>query len=401
MSARAGGAPPLGIYAAPDSLAVLRKRAYLIGAVAGAAASVLGLRDPDQFLRSYLVAFLYWLSIALGCFAIASLHHLSRGEWGLMIRRVLEAAARTIPLLALLFVPLLLGARVLYPWARPEEVAADPLLRHQSAYLNLPFFALRAAAYFAIWSAFALILDRMSRRQDASRDPHLARRMQVVAAPGLVLYCLAATFASIDWIMALNEHWHSTIFGFMFIGGQAVAAMAFVIVVARYLSERPPMSEAFRPLHFHDYGKLLLTFVVLWAYFHVSQFIIAWQANLPKEASWYHPRSAGGWRLVSLLLVALHFALPCALLLSRELKRRVPRLAAVAGLLLVMRWFDLYWLAAPAFSPDGPAFHGLDLVLPLAIGGLWLGAFAGQLQRRPLLPLNDPFLPEVLRVSER
>ena len=400
MSARPEGPrAPAGVYAPPDGLAVLRARAFLLGGAASVLAVVLGLRDPEQFLRSYLVAFLYWLSIVLGCFAIASLHHLSRGEWGVMIRRVLEAAARTIPVLALLFVPLLLGARVLYPWARPEEVAADPLLRHQAAYLNLPFFALRAGVYFAVWSASALVLDRMSRRQDQAPDPLLARRMQVVAAPSLVLYCLTATFASIDWIMALNEHWHSTIFGFMFIGGQAVSAMAFVIIVARLLAERPPLSGAFRPLHFHDYGKLLLTFVVLWAYFHVSQFIIAWQANLPKEAGWYQPRTAGGWRLVSLLLVALHFALPCALLLSRELKRRVSRLAAVAGLLLVMRWFDLYWLAAPAFSPAGPAFHWLDAVLPIAIGGLWVGLFAGQLRRRPLLPLNDPFLPEALRVS--
>lgn len=384
-------------YAPPNGLDVIRSRAFLIGGIASAAAIAGGLRDPEQFLRSYLVAFLYWLSIVLGCFAIATLHHLSHGEWGLMIRRVLEAAARTIPVLALLFLPVLLGAKMLYPWARPEDVAAEPLLRHQAAYLNLPFFAMRAALYFVVWSVSALVLDRMSRRQDASPDPLLARRMQMVAAPSLVLYCLTATFASIDWIMALNEHWHSTIFGFMFIGGQAVSAMAFVIVVARFLALRRPMSGVFRPLHFHDYGKLLLTFVVLWAYFHVSQFIIAWQANLPKEAAWYQPRAAGGWRLVSLLLVALHFALPCALLLSRDLKRSVSRLAAVAVLLLVMRWLDLYWLAAPAFSPAGPAFHWLDVVLPIALGGLWVGLFIGQLRRRPLLPINDPFLPEALR----
>jgi hypothetical protein len=376
----------------------VQSRAFLIGGVASAAAVAGALRDPGQFARSYLVAFLYWLSIGLGCFAIATLHHLSRGEWGIMIRRVLEAAARTLPLLALLFLPVLLGVRILYPWARPEE-AADALLRHQAAYLNLPFFSLRAALYFVVWILFAFVLDRMSRRQDGSSDPLLARRMQVVAAPGLVLYALTATFAAIDWIMALNEHWHSTIFGFMFIGGQAVSAMAFAILVARLLAARRPMSRVFRPLHFHDYGKLLLTFVVLWAYFHVSQFIITWQANLPKEAAWYHPRSAGGWRLISLLLVVLHFALPCALLLSRELKRSVSRLAAVAALLLLMRWFDLYWLAAPAFSPEGPALHWLDVVLPVALGGIWTGLFIGQLRRRPLLPVNDPFLPESLRVS--
>lgn len=381
-----------------EGLSVLRSRAFLIGGIASAAAIGGGLGDPEQFLRSYLIAYLYWLSIVLGCFAISTLHHLTGGEWGLMIRRVLEAAARTIPVLAVLFLPILLGAKVLYPWARPEEVAADPLLRHQAAYLNLPFFALRAALYFLVWTASSLVLDRMSRRQDSSPDPLLARRMQMVAAPSLVLYCLTATFASIDWMMALDEHWHSTIVGFMFIGGHAVAAMSFVIVVARFLSARRPMSGVFRPSHFHDYGKLLLTFVVLWTYFHISQFIIAWQANLPKEAAWYHARAAGGWRIVSLLLVALHFALPCALLLSRNTKRSVSRLATVAGLLLLMRWLDLYWFAAPAFSPAGPAFHWLDVVLSIALGGLWGGLFIDQLRRRPLLPVDDPLLPEVMHV---
>ena len=396
MSAPSAGRPvQAGEYAPPDGLVAIRNKAFLIGGIACAAAIVGGLGDPAQFVRSYLIAFLYWLSIALGCFAIAALHHLSHGAWGLPIRRVLEAAARTIPALALLFLPVLLGVRMLYPWAGPSA-ASDPLLRHQAVYLNLPFFALRAALYFAVWTVASVVLDRMSRRQDGSADARLMRRMQMVAAPGLILYCLTATFASIDWIMALNEHWHSTIIGFMFIGGQTVAAMAFVILVARFLAERRPMSGVFRPQHFHDYGNLLLTFVVLWGYFHVSQFIISWQANLPKEAAWYHPRSAGGWRLVSLLLVALHFALPCAVLLSRPLKRNVPRLASIAALLLLMRWFDLYWLAAPAFSSEGPAFHWLDAALPIALGGLWIGLFADQLRRRPLLPANDPFLPEAL-----
>lgn len=384
-------------YLPPEGLAAASRPALLIGAAALVASAIGGVLNPEQFFRSYLVAFLYWLSIPLGCFGIAMLHHLSRGAWGLMIRRVLEAAARTLPLNALFFVPLVFGLPAIYAWARPEEAAADPTFRHRALYLNVPFFVLRAALYFALWCLFARVLDRLSRRQDETADPRLSRRMQMVAAPGFALYCLAATFASVDWLMSLSAPWTSSIYGFYFVGGLAVSALAFVILVVLYLAQRLPMSGVLRPLHFHDYGKLLLTFVVLWAYFAVSQLIIIWHANLSEEVGWYRGRLLGGWAGVSLLLVALHFALPFLLLLSRDLKRNVGRLSAVAALLLLMRFVDLYWQAAPAFSSDRVAPHWLDLALPVALGGLWVALFLRELAKRPLLPVNDPFLAEALR----
>jgi hypothetical protein len=385
-----------GAYAAPAGLAVLRRGAFAVGAAAAAACLAGAWLDRGQFFRSYLVAVLYWLSIAVGCSAIGMLHHLTRGGWGLMIRRVLEAASGTLPLVALFFAPLLFGLGDLYRWARPDEVRADAHLRHQAIYLNEPFFIVRAALYFAIWCGFAWVLGRLSARQDQGRDPGLARRMQIIAAPGLVLYCLTATFASIDWLMSLDSRWYSTIYGVYFVGGHAIAGMSFAVLVALYLSARGSMSKAFRPIHFHDYGKLLLTFVVLWAYFAVSQLIIIWSGNLAEEITWYRGRLLGGWSGVSLALVALHFALPFLLLLSREGKRNAGRLSAVAILLLVMRWVDLHWLAAPAFSPERPAFHWLDAATAIALGGLWIGAFAGRLGRRPLLPVGDPGLAEAL-----
>src|SRR3989442_1841700 len=245
-----GGAPMNGTaamplapaaYAPPGGLALLRRGAFAVGAAA-AAASLLGAwLDPGQFFRSYLVAFLYWLSIALGCSAIAMLHHLTRGGCGLMIMRVLEAASGTLPLVALFFVPLLFGLPDLYRWARPEEVRADALLRHQAVYLNAPFFIARAALYFAIWCGFAWALGRLSARQDATGEPALLRRMQMIAAPGLVLYCLTATFASIDWLMSLDSRWCSTIYGVYFVGGHAIAALSFSVLVALYLSTLRPM----------------------------------------------------------------------------------------------------------------------------------------------------------------
>jgi hypothetical protein len=384
------------VYAPPAGLAAIGRTALAVGVIAAIASLAGAYTDPTQFFRSYLVAFLYWLSIALGCSALSMLHHLTSGGWGTMIRRVLEAAAGTLPLVALFFVPLLFGLGYLYPWARPDEVRASPLLQHQAVFLNVPFFVVRAAFYFSTWCGFAWILGRMSAGQDARGGATLPRRMRIVAAPGLVLYCLTATFASIDWLMSLDSRWFSTIYGVYFVGGHAIAGLSFAILVALYLCRKGGMAAAFRPIHFHDYGKLLLTFVVLWAYFAVSQLIIIWSGNVSEEITWYRGRLLGGWSGVSLALVLLHFALPFVLLLSREGKRNVARLAAVAVLLLAMRWVDLHWLAAPAFTPDRPAFHWLDAATLLALGGVWVAAFARRLSRRPLLPVRDPSLAEAL-----
>jgi hypothetical protein len=327
------------------------------------------------------------------------LHHLSRGAWGLVIRRVFEAASRTLPLLAVLFVPLLFGLDDLYPWARAETVAADEHLRHQAAYLNVPFFLARLAVFFGIWIAFATVLSRLSKRQDDTADPTLEWRMKVLAAPGLALYCLTMSFAAIDLCMSLDPHWFSAIYGVYVVGGQAVSAMAFAIVAALYLSRRQPMSGALQPRHVHDHGKLLFAFTMLWAYFALSQFLIIWSGNLPEEIGFYSDRQSGGWNVVSLLLVIFHFAVPFVLLLSRDLKRDARKLACVAALLLVMRWVDLYWLIAPTFHANKLSLHWLDIAAPIAVGGLWLWRFTAELQTRSLLPINDPNLPAALEVS--
>ena len=382
-------------YAAPAALDRLQLRALLAGG-AGILLCALGyFLDRPAFFRAWLVGWLFWLGIALGCLAIMMLHHLTRGAWGLVARRVLEAAGRTLPVLALLFVPLLFGLQELYPWARPEA-EADHLLQAKAAYLNVPFFVARAALYFVIWGGFAFMLSRLSRRQDETGELQLTRRMQLLASGGIVLYCLAASFASVDWLMSLQPHWFSTIYGVYFLGGQGISALAFLIVVALFLWRREPMSEVLSPGHFHDWGKLLLAFVMLWTYFSFSQFLIIWSGNLPEEITWYAARTRGGWQWLAIALVLFHFALPFVLLLSRDLKRRPQRLAAVAGWMLAMRWLDLVWQVEPAFSPERFSFHWLYLAAPLAVGGLWLAAWAAELKKRPLLPLRDPWLPEAL-----
>jgi hypothetical protein len=382
-------------YEPPADLGRLQRLGWIFGAL-GVAASLAGYAlQPGQFFHSYLVAWLFWLGIALGSLAIVMLHHLTRGGWGLMVRRTLEAATRTLPALAILFVPILLGMQAIFPWARPEA-ADDPLIQQKAAYLNPTAFTLRGVLYLAIWALFAFLLSWLSLRQDRTGDLALFQRMKIVAAPGLAIYCLLATFASVDWLMSLDPHWYSSLFGVYFIVGQGLSALAFLIVMAVYLSQREPMEAVFKPHHFHDYGKLMLAFVMIWAYIAISQLLIIYSANLPEEVGWYLDRSHGAWLWVSVVLALFHFLLPFLLLLSRDLKRNAKLLSRVAVLVLVMRFVDLYWLAAPSFGHEGLAFHWLDVTTVIGIGGIWFALFTAQLKRRPLLPIRDPFLEEAL-----
>jgi hypothetical protein len=384
--------PLLDTYAPPAAdLDRLGRAGLVVGGAAAALTLAFAFANPAQFLKSYLVAFVWVFGTALGCFALMSLHHLSRGAWGVMIRRILEAASRTIPLLAIFFIPIAVGLRTLYVWAAPGEHREGL----QAVYLTPRGFILRAIVCFALWSVLAFALSRFSLRQDETGDRTLGRRMQRLASASLCLYVILTTICAIDWLMSLSPNWSSTIYGFYVIAGQAVAALSFVILMALFLSSRPPLEGRFRSDHFHDYGKLLLAFTMIWAYFAVSQFVIIWSGNLPEETSWYMGRMLGGWKWFSVLLVFAQFVLPFVLLLSRNLKRDRTRLARVAGMMLVVRWLDVYWLAAPAFS-NHVSIHPLDVTTALALSGIWFFFFTRQLKTRSLLPIHEPSLKEAL-----
>jgi len=368
--------------------------ARLVGA-AGVVLSLVGvLVAPDAFFRAYLVAYLFFFGVALGSMAILMLQYITGGAWGAVIRRILEACTRTLPLMALLFVPILLGLRHLYPWARPEQVAHDPLLAHKTLYLNVPFFVGRAIFYFGTWIAVMYYLNRWSLEQDTRPDPALTRRLEMLSRGGLLLYALTETFAAVDWAMSLDAHWFSTIYGILLMGGQGLATLAFVIPVAMTLARRPPLTKVITPDQFHDLGKLMLAFVMLWAYFSFSQLLITWSANLPEEIPFYLRRIEGAWLWVGIALVIVHFMLPFVVLLSRDVKRRPAALAVVAAGLIGARFIDIFWLVRPTLAGGGIGLHWLDFVVPFAVGGLWMWAFVSQLAGRALVPVNDPYLPE-------
>jgi hypothetical protein len=382
-------------FAAPAAVDRLQTLGLIAGGL-GLVLSVLGFfLSREYFFRGYLVGWVYWTGLSLGCLAIAMVGHLSGGDWAVVIRRVLEAASRVLPVLLVLFIPIALGVPSLYEWARPEA-SADPILKLKQAYLNPGFFYARQVGYFLIWSALAFSLSRLSRRQDEGGDASLLGRMRVISAPGLILYCLTVTFAAVDWLMSLQPHWFSTIYGFYLIASQALLAFAFLIVMALFLSRSEPMAEVYQSRHFHDWGKLMFAFVMIWAYFSWSQWLITWAGNLPEEISFFLPRVKGGFGWIAILIVLFHFTVPFALLLSRDLKRNGRLLAMVALSLMLMRLVELFWQVEPAFHERHAAFDWLYLAAPLFIGGVWLFFFARTLKTRPLLPINDPYLPEAI-----
>jgi hypothetical protein len=391
-------------------LEALRKKALMAGGVGLVLCAIGFIVDRDQFFRSWLIAFMLFLGITLGSMALMMIQHLSGGTWG-VFRRVFEASSRTLPLMAALFIPIIAGMTSLYPWTHADLVATDEILRHKAAYLNTGFFLARAFVYFLGWTLIAWTLTAWSKRQDDG-DMSVNLKIQRLSGFGIVFYALTITFAGVDWIMSLNPHWYSTLFGFLMIGGQGLSTLAFTIIISRYLSKRPPMQELLTPSHFHDLGKLSLAFTMLWAYFNFSQFLLTYAANLVEEVPYFLARLDHGWQYLAIFLILFHFFVPFFLLLSRDNKRASTRLVMIAAWILFMRYVDIYMLVTPEFASDGSNLHmvhgehashffvhWLDLAAPLAIGGLWVWMFSTQLLQRPMLAFRDPYLRESLQSS--
>ncbi len=383
-------------FRAPADLSGLGGKGLIVGALAAAGTAAGAFVNTPQFFQSYLVAWLLWFMVAAGCLGLLLLHHLSGGVWGLMIRRPMEAGARTLPVVGLFALPLLFGLRHLFAWADHAKVEADHLLHHKAAYLNAPFFVARTVFAVALFSFFAFRLSGWSARQDRDGDAGKAVSMRRFSAVGLLVYVIVSSFLGFDWLMSLDAHYFSSLYGAIFLVGEGLSGLTFLILITRFLAQREPMAGVYTKKNFHDYGKLLFAFVMFFTYLGISQFIITYQGNLPEEVVWYQERFHGGWGLVAAGLLVFHFFFPFLILLSRSVKQNAKALAAVAGFVLVMRWVDLIWQSRPSFGHEGLALHWLDLVAPIAVGGLWLFFYARELAARPLLPVNDPYLKEAL-----
>ena len=371
-------------------LARTERTAFLVGLV-GAAALVVGfLSDAQRFYESWLMAFLFWLAPTLGSLGLIMLHHMTGGAWGFAIRRLLEAAARNAPYMAVAFVPLALGVTHLYEWTHSDAVAADPVLQHKAAYLNLPFFFFRALLYFAVWIGLSFGIVHFGARYDRWLDTSALRKLKALSGAGILAYVVTMSFASFDWGMSLEPHWFSTIYGMHFVVGQGLSTLCVAVFVAARVSRHEPFSRWFEKSHFHDLGNLMLAFVMLWAYISFSQFLIIWSGNLPEETPWYLNRTSHGWQALALFLVGFHFFVPFTILLTRKSKRNARILARVAVAVFLIRYADVYWLIAPAFAHGGgPHVSWMDAVAVVTLGGLWVGLFVHNLRGKPLVSLQD------------
>jgi hypothetical protein len=366
--------------------------------VLGVVLAIIGffMSPVDRFYQAYLVAYTFWMGVILGSMALLMVQHLSGGVWGIVLRRPFEAAVRTLPFMTILFFPIVLGMHSLYEWSHQGITETDPIIAAKALYLNTPFFLARQVIYFAIWNLIGFLLTRWSHEHDRTGDPALLGKLSTLSGAGLVIYFLTVSFAMVDWTMSVNPHWFSTIWGMLYIGGQGLSAFAFGIVVLVMLARVAPLNRVLTSHHFHDLGKFLFAFLMLWAYLQFSQFLIIWSANIPEEIPHYLNRWENSWKYLSIFIVVGHFMVPYALLLSRDLKRNYGKLQIIAAWILFARIADYWWHVAPELHKDGLTISLLDVALPLVLGGIFISLFVAQLGGRSLLPVNDPALEKAL-----
>jgi hypothetical protein len=389
-------------YQAPADVSRWRNMALGIGGVCTLIIVAVALIFPEQreiALRAWLLGFIFACGLGIGGLGILHLQYLTGGAWGVVIRRVVEACSRTIPYLAILFIPIGAGVSILYEWSHLHD---DPVIAHRGWYLTWGGFIARAVVYFAILIIMQYMLNKWSANQDKSADYEESAKWLGAATafsgPSLIIYVLVVSFATIDWTMTLDPHWFSTIWGFLYVAGWALSAFSFSVIILAYLSDKAPLNRILGKRHFHDIGKLMLALVMVWAYFNFSQFLIIWSGNIPEETVWFLARMKDGWGWVGLILILFHFAFPFIILLSRDLKRDAKWLALMAVFILLMRILDVFYHIAPSPSTTGAhelhfnAFWILYALGPLAVGGIWLSFFFRELASRPLVPIKDPFL---------
>ncbi len=345
--------------------------------------------NSKHFFHSYLLGYMFWLTLAWGGLFFTMVNHLFGSEWNIVLRRISEATMQSFPILAILFIPILFGMHDLFHWTHPEEVAKDPILAWKQGYLNVPFFIVRAVIYFAAWIILSRVLYRLSLKQDKEPDERLIVKMRQISAPGTVIFALTITFASFDWLMSLDPHWFSTIFGVYLFSGSLLAIIVFSVMVSFWLRKKGVLTNAISVEHYHDLAKMIFAFLVFWGYMQFSQYFLIWYANIPEETVWYYHRWTGNWKIITMTLVFGHFALPFIALSFRAAKRNLTWLTVVAAWVFVMHFIDLYWLVFPYFMPHSFHLSWMDITLLLGIGGLFFWNFWNTFTAHPLVPVSD------------
>lgn len=383
----------------PESTGIGRwQMPALVAGIIGLAACAIGwFINPTVFFRSYLPSYLFWFQIVIGSLGILMLQYITGGEWGILIRRPLGAAARTTIWMAVLFLPIALGMHAIYSWTDQSLVAHDKVLQAKSGYLNITFFLIRAAFYFACWILWAWRIRVLSVRFYEDRSPYTSLSRQKWAASGLVMIIMTLTFTAFDWMMSIEPKWSSTMYGINFFISAGLAAYAFVIFFLTRLAGTPAMADILKPTLFRDLGNLMLAFVMLWAYTAFSEFLLIWYANMKEEIPHFLVRRAGVWGFIAVLLILFHFFLPFFLLLMRAIKDRPSTIAVVAVIVLVMRFIGIYWLVEPAWSGEHFHFSWMTLASLIGIGGVWLYAFLGELKGQTIIPIHETWVEEAVR----
>ncbi len=370
----------------------------LIVGLVGLTASAWGyFADSAQFFHSYLVAFVFWLSMGLGGLFFTMLHHLVDAEWSTVLRRWAESAMATLPMMALFVIPVLWGMPDLYHWSHVDVVAQDEILQAKAGYLNPTFFVIRSIGYFVIWGLLVTYLYRSSLKQDQGHSDALTQRLRKISAPGMILFALTISFAAFDWLMSLDAHWYSTIFGVYWFSGAFLSVLCFMVLLGLYQRQKSILNETVTLEHYHDLGKLIFGFIVFWAYMGFSQYLLIWYANIPEETVWFAHRWQGGWKWMSLVLVFGHFVLPFLALMTRAAKRNMIVLGTTAVWLLVMRWVDFYWLTFPNLHEHGPQISWIDFTTLAGVGGIFIWFFWRKYTANPVIPVGDRSLAGSLR----
>ncbi len=366
--------------------------ALIIGILGLVLSAVGWFSDSKQFYHSYLVSFVFWVSIALGGLFFVMLHHLVNANWSVVLRRFGESMMMTLPFMGLLFIPIIIGVGELFHWSDTELVANDHLLKGKAGYLNYTFFIIRAVLYFLIWTILAVMLNRLSMKQNISANFEQIKKFRTISAPGMILFAFTLTFAAFDWLMSLDAHWYSTIFGVYVFAGSFLAMLSLTSFLVIRLQNNGVLTKAITKEHYHDLGKLIFAFIIFWGYMAFSQYFLIWYGNIPEETIWFLHRWEGSWKIVSLIIVFGHFIIPFFMLFPQTIKRNKIVMTIMTLWILVMHWIDIYWLVMPSLSHHGVHLSWIDLVAFIGIGGIFLYVFWRFFTQHPLVPVNDPNL---------